>query len=108
MGIEHRDNKTAEAAVRELRQHGWSALNPSAELCECAESMVVEDHFGVDLPGKPTDTVNLWILSHTERIPTVDEHFLFDGLEVKVQAATSSRIEQVLLAQLTPADDAGA
>ncbi len=73
-----------------------------------AELRVVESFFDIDLPGKPTDTVNLWILSHTERIPTVDEHFLFDGLEVKVQAATSSRIEQVLLAQLTPADDAGA
>jgi len=26
----------------------------------------VEDFFDIDLPGKPTDTVSLWILNHTE------------------------------------------
>lgn len=64
-----------------------------------AELRVVEAFFDIDLPGKPTDTVSLWILSHTERIPSVNECFLLDGLEVKVQAASSSRIEKVSLRQ---------
>jgi CBS domain containing-hemolysin-like protein len=34
-----------------------------------AETRVVEEYFKIDLPGKPTDTVSYWILSHTERIP---------------------------------------
>lgn len=59
------------------------------------ELRVVEDYFGLDLPGKPTDTVNLWILTHSETIPAVDERFDIDGLEVTIRAATPRRIEQV-------------
>jgi len=61
------------------------------------ELRVVEEFFDIELPGKPTDTVSLWLLAHTERIPSVEERFLLDGLEVKVQGATSSRIEQLVL-----------
>jgi len=67
-----------------------------------AELRVVEEFFGTDLPGKPTDTVNRWILGHTERIPAVDEVFTIDGLEVKVQSATSRRIIQVVLTRPKP------
>ncbi len=59
------------------------------------ELRVVEDYFGIDLPGKPTDRVNLWILTHTENIPAPGEVFLIDGLEVTIRAATPRRIEQV-------------
>ncbi len=65
-----------------------------------AELRVVERFFDLELPGKPTDTVSLWILDHTERIPAVGEQFLLDGIEVKVEKATSSRIEQVVLHQV--------
>lgn len=60
-----------------------------------AELRVVEDYFGLDLPGKPTDTVSLWILTHTEKIPATAEVFAIDGLEVTIRAATPRRIEQV-------------
>ena len=65
-----------------------------------AELRVVEHFFDLDLPGKPTDTVSLWILGHTERIPKMEERFLLDGLEVTVQGATRSRIEQVVLRRM--------
>lgn len=65
-----------------------------------SELRVVENYFGVDLPGKPTDTVSLWILDHTERIPRVDECFELDGFKVRVQGATRRRIEQLVLQRL--------
>ncbi|UCB56036.1 MAG: HlyC/CorC family transporter [Thiotrichales bacterium] len=60
-----------------------------------AELRVIESMFEIDLPGKPTDTVGFWILSHTEKIPRVDEVFVIDDLEVKILQATSRSIEQV-------------
>ena len=61
------------------------------------EVRVVEDFFDTELPGKPTDTVNRWILEHTERIPSQDEKFVLDGLEIHVQNASERRIRQVVL-----------
>ncbi|MEW8431151.1 MAG: HlyC/CorC family transporter, partial [gamma proteobacterium symbiont of Ctena orbiculata] len=29
-----------------------------------AELRVVEEHYGMDIPGKPTDTINRWLLEH--------------------------------------------
>ena len=60
-----------------------------------AELRIIESLFDMELPGKPTDTVGLWILSHTEKIPKVDEIFIIDDLEVKILLATSRSIEQV-------------
>jgi putative hemolysin len=62
-----------------------------------AELRVVEDFFGLDIPGKPTDTINRWLLEHTERIPVKDETFELDGLRIRVQDASSRRIHQVIL-----------
>jgi putative hemolysin len=62
-----------------------------------AELRVVEDFFGLDIPGKPTDTINRWLLEHTERIPAKDETFELDGLRIRVQDASSRRIHQVIL-----------
>jgi putative hemolysin len=59
------------------------------------ELRVVEEFFGLDLPGKPTDTVSLWILSHTEYIPREDEIFTIDNLEVRILAASDRSIDQV-------------
>lgn len=63
-----------------------------------AELRVVENYFDIELPGKPTDTVSRWMLSHTERIPEVDEQFELNGLSVIVQGASRRRIHQVILA----------
>ncbi len=66
-----------------------------------AELRVVEEYFDMDIPGKPTDTINRWILEHTERIPVKDEKFELDGLNIRVQDASSRRIHQVILQQVT-------
>ena len=64
-------------------------------LAGSAELRVIESIFEMDLPGKPTDTVGLWILSHTEKIPQAGEEFTIDTLEVNILHATSRSIEQV-------------
>ena len=61
------------------------------------ELRLVEEYFSVDLSGKPTDTVSLWVLSHTERIPEIDEKFNIDGMTVTVAKATRRRIRQVII-----------
>jgi CBS domain containing-hemolysin-like protein len=61
------------------------------------ELRVVEDFFGIALPGKPTDTVSRWILGYTARIPSQDEGLSLDGLEIQVKNASERRIRQVIL-----------
>ncbi|NNG11665.1 MAG: HlyC/CorC family transporter [Halobacteria archaeon] len=58
-----------------------------------SELRVVEDFFDLDLPGKPTDTISLWILSHTEYIPRENETFTIDGLEVTIAKASDRSID---------------
>jgi putative hemolysin len=55
----------------------------------------VEKFFNLELPGKPTDTVSLWVLSHTEYIPRENETFIIDNLEVRIVKATDRSIDQV-------------
>jgi putative hemolysin len=69
-----------------------------------AELRIIESLFEMDLPGKPTDTVGLWVLSHTEKIPKIDEIFIIDDLEVKIFRATSRSIEQVSVRRITESD----
>jgi putative hemolysin len=59
------------------------------------ELRVVEDFFAMELPGKPTDTVSLWILNHTEYIPGEGEAFTIDNLEVTIIKASGRSIDQV-------------
>ena len=59
------------------------------------ELRVVEAFFDLELPGKPTDTVSLWILSHTEYIPREDETFTIDNLDVRIVKASDRSIDQV-------------
>jgi len=61
------------------------------------ELRFVEEFFDTELPGKPTDTVNGWILEHTGRIPSQGERLQIDGLEIEVQNASARRIRQVVL-----------
>ncbi len=60
-----------------------------------AEIRTVEEFFGIDLPGKPTDAVSFWVLSHVEYIPREREVFTIDGLEVEIIKASSRRIDGV-------------
>jgi putative hemolysin len=71
------------------------------------ELRVVEDFFDMDLPGKPTDTVSLWILGHTEYIPRENETFTIDSLEVRIVKASDRSIDQVNIRRLadTPAGE---
>ncbi len=59
------------------------------------ELRVIEKFFNMDLPGKPTDTVSLWILGHTEYIPGENETFTIDDLEVTIVKASDRSIDQV-------------
>ncbi|MES9923262.1 MAG: hemolysin family protein [Candidatus Thiodiazotropha endolucinida] len=70
-----------------------------------AELRVVEEYYDMDIPGKPTDTINRWLLKHTERIPEKDEKFELDGFEVRVQDASLRRIHQVVLRRKTANQD---
>lgn len=70
-----------------------------------AELRVVEEHYDMDIPGKPTDTINRWLLKHTERIPEKDEKFELDGFEVRVEDASLRRIHQVVLRRIIANQD---
>jgi len=56
------------------------------------ELRVIEEFFGIDLPGKPTDTVGFWVLSYIEYIPKEQEVFSIDGLEVTILKASRRSI----------------
>ena len=62
-----------------------------------AELRVVEDCLAVYLSGKPTDTVNHWILEHVQHIPLPGERFTIDGLEIVIEKASRRRIRMVRL-----------
>ncbi len=61
------------------------------------ELRVVTEHFALELPGKPTDTVSYWILNHAGRIPRAGEEFDIDGFKVRVEQATDRSICSVSL-----------
>lgn len=69
------------------------------------ELRVVEAFFQIDLPGKPTDSVNRWLLEHTERIPEEGEQFVINDLEVAVQSASSRRVEQIIIRQIQASNE---
>jgi putative hemolysin len=55
----------------------------------------LESHIGRKLSGKPTDTVNQWIICDIARIPQVDECFQLDGLTVCIIKASKRAIRMV-------------
>ncbi|MGB5259825.1 MAG: hemolysin family protein [Gammaproteobacteria bacterium] len=61
------------------------------------ELRVVEEFFAMDLPGKPTDTVSFWVLSHIEYIPEEQEVFSIDGLEVTIVKASRKTIKRIAI-----------
>ena len=46
-------------------------------------------------PGKPTDTVSLWVLKHVGRIPETGESFVIDDMNVTVELASNRFVQQV-------------
>ncbi len=71
-----------------------------------AELRLVEEYFDMELPGKPTDTVSLWVLNHTESIPEAGEKFLIDDLEVTILEASSRSINKTNIRRPTDEDAA--
>jgi CBS domain containing-hemolysin-like protein len=61
------------------------------------ELRTVERHLAVYLSGRPTDSVNHWILNHVEHIPKAGERCVIDGLNVMVEEASRRRIQKVRL-----------
>ncbi len=70
------------------------------------ELRTVEDHLAVYLSGKPTDSVNRWILDHLEHIPKTGERCTIDNVEVVVEKASRKRIRKVRLTCQTNAKPA--
>lgn len=68
------------------------------------ELRAVAEFFDIELSGKPTDTVNFWILDYVKRIPTAGESFTIDGLVVRVEEASRRRIKRVVLNRLQDMD----
>ncbi|MGD8841890.1 MAG: hemolysin family protein [Gammaproteobacteria bacterium] len=60
-----------------------------------AELRTVEEFFGIDLPGKPTDSVALWVLAHAGGIPERGARFSIDGLDVRVVEVSPRSIDRV-------------
>ena len=63
------------------------------------EMRLVSEYFDIEPPGKPTDTISFWLLSHTERIPKTGENFNFDGLNINVKHASKHRIDVVSISK---------
>lgn len=56
----------------------------------------VADYYGLpEPPGKPTDTVSLWVLKHVGRIPQTGESFVIDNMNVTVELASNRFVQQV-------------
>jgi CBS domain containing-hemolysin-like protein len=87
--------KPARASEEQVSQENELLLDGTTEL------RVLESSFGKDLAGKPTDSINLWIISHLERIPAPGERFVLEGLEVRIERASRRRIHEVNV-RLTP------
>jgi CBS domain containing-hemolysin-like protein len=63
------------------------------------ELRVLEAHFGQELAGKPYDSVNLWIITHLERIPAPGETFVAEGLRSGSSARHGARIHEVRISR---------
>lgn len=67
------------------------------------EMREIAEFFDLDgRPGKPTDTVSLWILDHVGRIPKVGEAFVIEALVVTITRASNRFIQQVRIHREQP------
>ena len=58
---------------------------------------VVQAHFSKTLSGKPTDSVNQWIINHVACIPEKGDCFHLDGLSVCITEANVRTIQKVCI-----------
>lgn len=59
------------------------------------EMRVIMEALDVDLDCKATDSANLWLLNHVERIPEAGEVFRIDGLEAEIVNASRRQVKKV-------------
>ena len=90
VGEIHDEMEQADQHVKEVKE-GEIVVDGTEEL------RTVEDHLAVYLSGKPTDSVNHWILDHLEHIPKTGERCTIDNIEVIVEKASRKRIRKVRL-----------
>ena len=90
VGDIHDEIDQANQHVQEVKQ-GEIVVDGAEEL------RTVESHLPVFLRGKPSDSVNHWILDHMEHIPKTGERCAIDGVEVIVEKASRRRIRRVRL-----------
>jgi putative hemolysin len=94
----------SDRAPEMLREVGEGAILAGG----MAEMRQVAEFFGIDEPpGKPTDTVSLWVLDYVGRIPSAGETFVIDGLAVRVTRASNRFIQQVKIERKGPAAVSG-
>jgi putative hemolysin len=90
VGEIHDEMDKTNQTVKEVKQ-GEIVVDGTEEL------RTVENHLDAYLSGKPTDSVNHWILAHVKHIPKAGERCHIDGLEVVVDKASRRRIRTVRL-----------
>jgi CBS domain containing-hemolysin-like protein len=71
------------------------------EIHGAAELRIIEEFFNTELPGKPTDTVRLWILQNNENIPKENEILFIDSFEITILKATPRQIDKVKIKRNT-------
>jgi putative hemolysin len=64
------------------------------------EIRLLEEYFKQDLSGKPTDSVNQWILNEIGHIPSARERVIMDGLTVDVEKASPRAIDTVRIGRI--------
>ena len=64
------------------------------------EMRVVLEAMNVDLDCKVTDSANLWLLNHVERIPAAGEVFRIDGLEVEIVNASRRQVKKLRIRKI--------
>ncbi len=90
VGEIHDEMDKTDQTIQEVKQ-GEIVVDGTEEL------RTVENHLNVYLSGKPTDSVNHWILAHVQHIPKAGERCHIDDLEVVVDKASRRRIRTVRL-----------
>ncbi len=88
------ESDQAPEAIRELGD-GAIMVGGMVEMRNIAE------YYGLsEPPGKPTDTVSLWVLKHVGRIPETGESFVIDNMNVTVELASNRFVQQVRIQRL--------
>jgi putative hemolysin len=86
---------------REPRHVKAALETPGQVLADGAMEMrLVMEALSVDLDCKATDSANLWLLNHVQRIPAAGETFRIDGLEVEIVSASRRQVKKLRIRRL--------